>query len=253
MQDWDSSNNTIEPELYLICTPDLLTYWRSKKNKAQLKRVTKLQEAALAEKADKQRHGARRVAPMDPGMESLAARAAAAVPAAATPPSTSARPHNTPCAAAYDRAHAALSRAACLVFDTETSGLDGSVLDIGWVLSDAKGVELASHEQLWKLPSGERIHSRAFAAHGIDANALRRGGVDPKPELQEFYALVAAALALGITVAAHNACFDVARLNQTARRHHVQACLAVHGIGPSHGLGHGHGMCMCMCMCLAQA
>ena len=178
---------------------------------------------------------------MDPGMESLAARAAAA-PATANPPSASARPPKAPCAATYDRAHAALPYATCLVLDTETSGLDGCVLDIGWVLSDAKGAELASYGQLWKLPSGERIHSRAFAEHGINAAALRRGGADPKPELQEFYALVAAALALGICVAAHNACFDVARLNQTARRHRVQACLR--------SMASAHPMVMaCGCAC----
>ena len=46
--------------------------------------------------------------------------------------------------------------------------------------------------------------------------------MDPRPELQELAALVADALALGVVVAAHNACFDVARLNHSAHRHRVK-------------------------------
>lgn len=50
---------------------------------------------------------------------------------------------------------------------------------------------------------------------------LSREGVDPQAELLEFYALVAAALARGVQVVAHNASFDMARLNHTCVRHHV--------------------------------
>ena len=93
------------------------------------------------------------------------------------------------------------------------------MLDIGWVLADREGAELATHTQLWRLPRGERIHSRAFAAHRITAAMLGATGVDARPELGELFALVSAALARGVAVIAHHASFDVGRLNHTARRH----------------------------------
>ena len=40
--------------------------------------------------------------------------------------------------------------------------------------------------------------------------------MDPKPELAEFLALIAAALAVGVRIVAHNASFDVRHLNHTA-------------------------------------
>ena len=108
-----------------------------------------------------------------------------------------------------------------LVLDTETSGLNGCVLDLGWVLADSSGAELAAYSKLWRLPAGESIHSGAFKAHGISAETVQREGVDPAPELLEFAALVSAALTLGVVVAAHNASFDTIRLNHTALRHRV--------------------------------
>ena len=48
------------------------------------------------------------------------------------------------------------------------------------------------------MPEGERIHSKAFKAHGISQARLRTEGVDPKPKLAELLALVTAALAAGI-------------------------------------------------------
>ena len=179
---------------------------------AQLDRVTKLQEAALA---DKQR---RKAPALSSDMETL--NPAAAVPAPG--PSPAGRPAQSTCSAAYDRAHAALSQAAVLVLDTETSGLAGCVLDIGWVLAHSSGAELAVYSKLWQLPAGERIHSGALKAHGISAATVVRDGADPKPELRELAALISAALDLGVVVAAHNASFDVARLNHTAHRHQVR-------------------------------
>lgn len=48
---------------------------------------------------------------------------------------------------------------------------------------------------------------------------LRDEGVHAKAEVGEFMALVTAAIAQGVRVVAHNASFDVARLNHTAHRH----------------------------------
>jgi hypothetical protein len=128
------------------------------------------------------------------------------------------RPVGVPedCRTAYDRAHHVLSDAPCHVWDTETSGFTGCVLNIGWILADANGVTLMAYERLWRLPAGERIDRRAFKAHGISAAQLAREGVAAKPELAEFMVLLAAAEALGVRIIAHNASFDVARANHTA-------------------------------------
>ena len=118
------------------------------------------------------------------------------------------------------------------------------------------------YEKLWKLPRGERIHAEAFKQHRISAERLQREGVDAKPEVGEFLALVSAALRLikggqevkeaalaagapgtiqrpatpssehhlarpicstGVRVIAHHASFDVARLNHTAHRHGLRS------------------------------
>ena len=114
------------------------------------------------------------------------------------------------------------------------------------------------YEKLWKLPRGERIHAEAFKQHRISAERLQREGVDAKPEVGEFLALVSAALAAGapgtiqrpatpssehhlarpicstgVRVIAHHASFDVARLNHTAHRHGVRSCATCLSFLPS--------------------
>jgi DNA polymerase III epsilon subunit-like protein len=131
----------------------------------------------------------------------------------------------TACKALYDRAHARLVDACCLVFDTETSGFGGCVLELGWILAASDGSEVASYGKLWRLPPGEQIHSKAKKLHGISEARLRREGVDPKPELAEFLVLVAAALVAGVCVAAHNCAFDVRHLNHTANVRKLPASL----------------------------
>ena len=258
-KDYPASQNTREPEAHLINNALLIAYWKRKKNKAspilvlaphslsspltpqpmptplpastrtalpcphpnpplshqaQLDRVTKLQEVARAEKEK------RKTQTLSPGMESLSPDDPG--PATMGPaPRPGGRPAQSVCKTTYDAAHAALPRAKVLVLDTETSGLAGCVLDLGWVLADSGGNELAAYSKLWRLPPGERIHSKALQAHGISAAEVQRDGVEPKPELQEFASLLTAALKAGVVVAAHNASFDVARLNHTALRHEV--------------------------------
>ena len=53
-----------------------------------------------------------------------------------------------------------------------------SVIQLGWILATVDGSELVAYEKLWRLPAGERIHSKAFKAHGITAARLRHEGVD---------------------------------------------------------------------------
>ena len=211
-----SSENTIEPEEHLICNKMLLAFWKAKKNKTELARVTQLQEAALAEKA---RDTTRRVHALSASAEVHIGATPATKPTSVSP---SERPAVSSCRAAYDCAHAALPRAACLVLDTETSGFAGCVLDIGWIIADDAGIELASYSRLWRLPVGERIDSRAFRAHHISAATLSTDGVDPRTEIAELFALLTAALAFGVCIVAHNASFDVARLNHTAFKHKLK-------------------------------
>ena len=180
---YDSKHNTKEPEEHLLRNKLLLAFWRSKKNKTQLTRVTKLQEVALAEAAHR---STRLTKELDVNIEQPIGSAAAAQAADTNSQPRFGRPVSSPCAAAYDRAHAALARASCLIFETETSGPSGCVLDMGWILADHRGLELTSYGKLWKLPPGERIHSRAFQTHKISAQMLAHDGVDPKLELAEF-------------------------------------------------------------------
>ena len=208
---YPSSKNTTEPESHLLTCRALPAFWKSKKNAAELARVTKLQNAALREE-DEARH--RRAQPLQAGVESAPTAAKQTTAAAA---STS-RPSDVPavCKAVYDHAHRCLGDAYCLVLDSETGGFGVSVIQPGWILAREDGSQLVAYEKLWKLPAGERIHSKAFKAHGISAARLRTEGVDPKPELAEFLALVAAALAANVRVVAHNAAFDVRHFNHTA-------------------------------------
>ena len=59
-------------------------------------------------------------------------------------------------------------QAHCLVFDTETSGFVGSVLNLGWILAGASGNELVSYGKLWKLPQGSHSNPCPWhTAHSI--------------------------------------------------------------------------------------
>ena len=223
-KDWESKHNTKEPEAHLVACSVLLSYWKGKKKsksqEQQVARVTKLQGVALREKQDVLER--RRTQPLRREPEQAAP---AGNPASGNGPAAS-RPAGVPadCRAVYDQAHQALADAHCLVLDTETSGFTGCILNIGWILADAGGSTLVAYERLWRLPPGERIDRRALQAHGISASRLAREGVAARPELAEFLALAAAAEAAGVRIVAHNASFDVGRLNHTA---------ICHGLPPS--------------------
>ena len=153
---YEKEKNTIEPESHLLTCKALLSFWKSQKNKSELARVTKLQEAALHEREEASR---RRAQPLQEGEESAPAAKAAPIAKQAK------RPADVPasCKATYDRAHLCLGDAACLVLDTETGGFGVSVLQLGWILASADGTELVTYEKLWKLPKGELGHVAPLA------------------------------------------------------------------------------------------
>jgi len=70
-QDFDKEHNTHEPKEHLIECTLLLPFWRAKKNKVQLERLTKLHEAVLFDRveADAARRS-RHAKPLQPEEES---------------------------------------------------------------------------------------------------------------------------------------------------------------------------------------
>jgi len=222
---WAREHNTHEPEVNLRTCKQLLSFWKSKKNKVQLDRVTELQNAALQELHEAQTAARqRRVHPVqqtaEPVQQSHATAAAGIGQPSAPAPAHQPVADSTPaCREAYGKAWRALAAARSLVFSIATSGAAGCVLSIGWLLVDAHGAELAAYERLWRLPQHEPIRSAALRVHGISKDRLARDGVAAEPELVEFSALISAALAGNVRIAAHNASFNVARLNHTAAKH----------------------------------
>jgi hypothetical protein len=158
--------NTVEPESHLLTCKELVSFWKSKrpKNNTELARVTKLQEAALGEREEASR---RRVQPLPVGVECAPSAATTDPPGRAAVSTTRPAYVPTACKAVYDHAHNCLGEAYCLVLDSETGGFGVSVIQLGWILATVDGSELVAYEKLWRLPAGERIHSKAFKAHGI--------------------------------------------------------------------------------------
>lgn len=99
-----------------------------------------------------------------------------------------------------------------LAIDTETSGLTGVVIQIGGAVLDGDGNESEVFSELLLPPPGFDLvlHPRAVAVHGITRERLLAEGVPARPALARFVARLA-----GVRVVAHNAAFDVARLNHT--------------------------------------
>lgn len=104
-----------------------------------------------------------------------------------------------------------------LVFDTETSSLRGSVIQLGWILSDPCGKVLHSYCEYWRLED-ELIDPRAQEVHHISMDVLNESGVDPKKEVASFIHLCNTALENQCMIIAHNAKFDVDRINFTGKR-----------------------------------
>ena len=107
--------------------------------------------------------------------------------------------------------------AAVVAFDTETTGLRGVVIQLGWVALDAQGVEVASRAELVQPIAGWPIEEGAFSVHGISTEALQRDGVPGESVLSSFVELHDELVSRGVPLVAHNASFDAGALARTAQ------------------------------------
>jgi len=114
---------------------------------------------------------------------------------------------------------------AFVVWDTETTGLGRSdcIVQLAVTCCASDGTCLALYNQLWRIPIGLRINSRAKAVHGITEDDLFARGCDANAELERVGKWFKQATSMGIPIVAFNSGFDERMLVQTARAH---ACVA---------------------------
>ena len=129
-----------------------------------------------------------------------------------------ARAHHVLADAAFD------ADAAVLVFDTETASLHGVVVQLAFVLHDwRRDIELFAYDRILRPPPAERFDPRAVAIHGIERHEAEARGVAADVEVAEFLRVCAAARRAGVRLVAHNATYDVVRVNHTRAAHGVNA------------------------------
>ena len=115
--------------------------------------------------------------------------------------------------------------AATLVFDTETTGLNGTVVQLAFVLLDEGGKEVGSSVRYLRLLPGEVVGERARQVHGITDDELDSKGEDAVDVLSDFDSECRRVLGRGGRVVAHNASFDFACVQRTASK--AGACLSL--------------------------
>lgn len=109
-----------------------------------------------------------------------------------------------------------LTDAAVVAWDTESTSLVGVAVQLGVVVYDAVGNELAAESRLLAPLPGHEIEPRAEAVHGISNERLRREGEPAAVCIEAFNELTARCDARGVPVVAHNAPFDVRVMRRTA-------------------------------------
>mgnify|MGYP001502626302 CR=1 FL=1 len=106
-----------------------------------------------------------------------------------------------------------------LVFDTETNGLRGTVLQFACIIATHAGDEQYVYDEYWY--TDEALDARAFDVHKIDASLLRARGLMRSVEVENVVKLLQMARDRGCELVAHNAMFDVDALGRTANAHNV--------------------------------
>lgn len=109
-----------------------------------------------------------------------------------------------------------VSRAAVIAWDTETTGLRGVVIQIGYCILDHEAEEIGSGEWLLAPIPGHPVEPRALSVHHITDERRAEEGKLPGECLEAFGRLVAAAASHGVPLVAHNAAFDLGRMKYTA-------------------------------------
>lgn len=108
--------------------------------------------------------------------------------------------------------------AATLVFDTETTGLNGTVVQLAFVLLDERGDEVGSSVRYIRLLPGEVVGERARQVHGITDDELASKGEEALDVIRDFDSECRRVLGSGGRVVAHNASFDFACVQRTASK-----------------------------------
>lgn len=104
-----------------------------------------------------------------------------------------------------------------IVFDTETTTIGGTVIQMGIVIAKQDGECVFEYDALWN--TDERIHPDAQKIHHISQADLHKRGLDRSNEVEFVLGLFAQAIANNCALIAHNASFDVDVLNRTAHSH----------------------------------
>ena len=95
------------------------------------------------------------------------------------------------------------------MFDTETTGLGGTILQFACVIATHAGDETFVYDEYWY--TDEPIDARAVLVHKIDANMLRTRGLERCVEVHSITRLLEGARARGCELVAHNAAFAPTR------------------------------------------
>lgn len=103
-----------------------------------------------------------------------------------------------------------------LAVDTETTSLNGTVIQVGVIGLNHEGEEVFSASRLMRLAPNQRIDPGAQRVHGISHEKLEAEGEDGALCLKALKCLCDSAHSLKIPVVAHNLNFDRRSLERTA-------------------------------------
>ncbi len=120
-----------------------------------------------------------------------------------------------------------LEESSAIVFDTETSALNGHVIQLAIVLIDSNKKEIGEYNKYLKLDKSIKIDKRAQQVHNISEDVLNQMGVLPEEELLYIHLIFRICRYKHIQIFAHNALFDTRRLNETSQFYRLSDVLSV--------------------------
>lgn len=108
-----------------------------------------------------------------------------------------------------------MDRATVIAWDTETTSLNGVIVQIGVVALDENGDELLADSRIIAPIYGHAVEERALAVHGISDNRRVREGESATACIRAFGELVRLACEKSVPLVAHNSSFDERMLRNT--------------------------------------